>query len=259
MDLAIHLDTVWRIMLAIVAGLVALPLAGWLGRRATRLMAQRAEAAGFDRTVLSFLAGAIRVGLLIGALLAILILAGVEVSSIAAVLGAATLAVGLALQGTLSNVASGVVVVSLRLFKVGDFIAVGAHKGTVRALGLFTTELKTVQGLIVIVPNAELLKAPIVNHSGSDAHRVDLDVRLHWDGDVAAAIAAVRAAIAPDSRILAGPALEVTVTGLNEAGPVLSVRAWCRRADSLALGWSLAAETHRALRAAGIRPADPPA
>jgi small conductance mechanosensitive channel len=158
-------------------------------------------------------------------LLAVLARFGVQTASIVAVLGAAGLAIGLALQGTLSNVAAGVMLLVLRPLKVGDAILVAGHTGTVLQVGLFTTELNTPDNLFVSLPNSSVWNSSIINYSRHGTRRVDLTIGISYDDDIDKAIALAREEIASDPRMLLEPPPVVAVKALGESSVDLVVRA----------------------------------
>ncbi len=156
---------------------------------------------------------------------------GVQTASIVAILGAAGLAIGLALQGSLSNLASGLLLITQRLFMVGDYIEGGGVGGSVIEIRLFTTVLKTFDGRKVIVPNAKLTNDNIVNYSVYPTRRVEVVVSVDYASDLASVREAALAVLADDGRILPDPAPMVVVKNLGESGIDIGVRAWVKRED----------------------------
>lgn len=242
-----------RVGLAFIVALIAFPAAGLAASMVRNAARKSARLKVVDRTVVTFGAELVRVGFLIAALVLVLTLAGVESTSVAAVLGAATLAVGLALQATLANVAAGVLIFVFAPYRVGEFVEIAGKQGQVKLLSLFTTELESVQGLSIVLANAQVMTQPVTNFSRNTNRRVDIDVTLAWDSDAQIAVNAAHGAIQGDSRLSETPAPVVIVKSLSEKGPVLSVRMWTHPAHSAQLGFDAAAKIHTALREVGIK------
>jgi small conductance mechanosensitive channel len=223
-DLAINLA---------IAGLI-LAATVWLARWASRLtrtvlariQARRGDA---DVTLMSFAGSMARNIVLIIGFIAVLQQLGVQTTSIIAVLGAASLAVGLALQGALSNVAAGVMILLLRPYRVGDVIESAGRIGRVEALDLFVTELATPDNLKVVIPNGKLFGDVIVNHTFHSRRRVDVIFRLPLRADIRAITARLEARMADDPRIDKAPPPSIEVVGAAEVWIELAVRPWVAR------------------------------
>ena len=244
-----------RVGLAFMVALVAFPLAGLAARVVRNAARKSTKLKIVDRTVVTFGAELVRVGFLLVALILVLTLAGVESTSVAAVLGAATLAIGLALQATLANVAAGVLIFIFAPYRVGEFVEVGGKQGEVKLLSLFTTELESVHGLSIVLANAQIMTQPITNFTRNSNRRVDVDVTLDWDTDTDSAKAAALAAICKDARLSAETPPVALIKGLTDRGPVLSIRMWTTPANSAELGSEAAGNIHAALRKNGIKAA----
>lgn len=238
--------------------LAILGLGFWLARRIGHVIT-RAAAKGprLDATIISVLSSSARYVVLFFAMVLALQQLGVETASIVTVLGAATLAIGLALQGTLSNVAAGMVILLLRPYRLGDVIEMGGKEGIVRGLTLFTTELASFDNVRLIIPNSLVLSGRIANFSTHPQRRVDLEFRIGLDQDFDRAIEVLRAEAARDPRVLADPPLSVELNGHNEFGVLIAVWAWCKSAEWPALKAELTKAMLRRLRAEGLRPAIP--
>jgi small conductance mechanosensitive channel len=243
-----------RVGVALLVALVAFPIAGFAANAVRKAASKSAKLEVIDKTVVSFGAELVRVGFLIAALILVLILAGVESTSVAAVLGAATLAVGLALQATLANVAAGVLIFIFRPFRVGEYVEVASKQGVVKLLSLFTTELETINGLSVVLANAQIMAQPMTNYTRNPNRRVDVDITLDWDTNTDTAIAIALAAIQNDPRLSPSQAPIGLIKSISDKGPVLSVRLWTKTSDSAELGFSASRAIHRALQEAGVRP-----
>lgn len=243
----------WRIALAIGVGILAFPIAGWLAGLVRRLARRAKQVEALDATLTGFLAEIARVGILIAALVLVLTLAGVEPTSVATVLGAATLAIGLALQSTLSNVAAGFLIIVFHIYRVGDLVEVTGRRGAVRVVSLFFTEIVTPQNHKITIPNNQVLATAVWNLSAMDKRRVDIEVTLAWDTDTEHAAELARGCVGQDGRVLADPAGPAArVTRLTDKGPVLSLQVWALAGDAPQLGLDLPGKLHVALRQGGI-------
>jgi small conductance mechanosensitive channel len=156
---------------------------------------------------------------------------GIQTTSLVAVIGAAGLAVGLALQGTLSNLAAGVMLVVFRPFKIGDFIEAAGQSGTVKAINLFNTELATGDNVQVILPNGQVFNSAIKNFSFHDTRRVDLVFGVSYASDLKKAEGILRKLVEVDDRIASVPAPFVKVTNLGASSVDFTVRVWVDTAD----------------------------
>jgi len=224
-DLAVNL-VVAAIILA-----VTFWAAGWAARLIRKILARAHPHGETDVTLQSFGGSLTRYTVITVGVVAVLQQLGVQTTSILAVLGAASLAVGLALQGALSNVAAGVMLLLFRPYRVGDVVEIGGRTGTVRALDLFVTELATPDNTKVVFPNGKVFGDVIVNTSFHDRRRVDVVFRTDPKRNIAVLLAALKARAESDPLVLKDPPAFVEVTGLSEAFTEAAVRAWVERAD----------------------------
>lgn len=224
-DLAVNL-VVGAVILALTLWASA-SLAGLTQRAMGRLQGRHAP----DLTLQTFVASMVRYVILVIGLIAVLQQLGVKTTSIVAVLGAASLAVGLALQGALSNVAAGVMILLFRPYRVGDVIETGGKKGRVRALDLVITELATADNLKIVLPNNKVFGDVIVNHSHHAQRRVDVTFRIPAAADLNAVMAGVLARAKANPLVLDDPAPTVEVALLAESAVEVMVNAWTRMAD----------------------------
>jgi small conductance mechanosensitive channel len=176
---------------------------------------------------------------------------GVQTASLVAVLGAAGLAVGLALQGTLSNFAAGVMLLVFRPFKVGDFIDAAGTMGSVVEIGVFSTTMKSPDNVLIVVPNSQIYGQIIKNFNGFDTRRVDMVVGVSYDDDLAVVIDTIRRVLDADDRILPEPEPQVAVSNLGDSSVDLVVRPWCRGADYWSLRFDLTRRFKEELEGAG--------
>ena len=242
-----------------VAGLILLVTlwaSRWLSALAKAAVGRMTRQAPPDATLQTFIGSAVRYLVIIVGLVAVLQQLGVKTTSILAVLGAASLAVGLALQGALSNVAAGVMILALRPYRVGDVIETTGRVGTVRALDLFTTELTTADSLKVVIPNSKVFGDVIVNKSFHERRRVDAVFRIPITVDLAAYVAALKARAAADPRIMGDAEPVVEITGMAEAWVEGAVRVWTLPHDHPAVMADLLLAAR--MLAAGQTPLPPP-
>ena len=203
-------------------------LAGWAGR-ATRSAVDKI--AWMDGTIKPLIASVVRYLVVIITVVAVLNRFGVQTTSIIAVLGAAGLAVGLALQGTLSNVAAGVMILFLRPFKVGDYVSAGGTGGTVAEVGLFTTELTTPDNVFISVPNSQIINSAVSNFSRHSTRRIDIVVGIGYSSNIDTAFGALMKLAEADERVLADPKPEATVRALADSSVNIGLRFWVNAGD----------------------------
>lgn len=230
-----------KVNLAYLTGAVAVLVIGVILARVLSKWADKAlmSSGRIEPTVAKFLSNIIKYALWVVVGITVLTQFGVQTTSIIAALGGLALAVGLALQGTLSNVAAGVMILIQRPFRVGEYITAGTVAGTVQSIGLFTTELLQLDGLYVMVPNNELWNKAVVNASRMANRRFELIVPIAYEDDLAAAKQAMLELASADPRVLAEPAPVAFVAGLGDNAVRVGFRVWCRGSDYLALSWAL--------------------
>ncbi len=229
----------------VIGLLLAGILSGWVARALNR-------SDRIDPTVANFLSNLVKYALWALVLVTVLAQFGVETTSILAALGGMALAVGLALQGTLSNVASGVMILVQKPFKIGESINAGSISGTVQQIGLFTTELKQFDGLFVMVPNSELWNQAIVNLNRHPTRRLELIVGIAYDDSMQQARQELLALAEADERVLKDPAPQTFVSSLDDSSVGIGMRVWCATGDYLALSWDLTEATKARFDDVGI-------
>lgn len=207
-----------------------------------------------DGTLKSFLGGLVKYAILALALVTVLGQFGVETASLIAVLGAAGLAIGLALQGTLSNVAAGVMMLILRPFNVGDYIEYGGIGGTVKSLGLFGTELARPDNVYIYAPNGSIWNKDIYNYSRNKQRRQDIAFGISYNDDINKAIKTIEKVLKADKRLVTtdGKEPQIMVTGMGASSVDLQARVWCSTADFWDVKWDLNKAIKEALDADGI-------
>ncbi|WGI21771.1 mechanosensitive ion channel domain-containing protein [Amylibacter sp. IMCC11727] len=205
-----------------------------------------------DETLFTFLGSIARYALLVFAGIFILARFGIQTASLVAVIGAAGLAIGLALQGTLANLAAGVMLVIFRPFKIGDFVELDGFAGTVKSVNLFTTELATPDNVQIILPNGQVFGAAIKNYSFHDTRRVDLVFGVSYGSDLKLADKILSGLVASDDRILTDPASFVKVTNLGDSSVDFTVRVWVDADDYWDVKFDLTRQAKDAFDQGGI-------
>jgi len=192
-----------------------------------------------EKTLETFVCNLVRMALLIVVVIAAIGQLGIQTTSFIAIFGAAGLAVGLALQGSLSNFASGVLIVLFRPYKVGDFVEAAGIAGVVEQVQILTTILKTGDNKQVIVPNSQIMDSIITNYSANDTRRVDLVVGVSYEDDLDKVRKTLEEIVAADERVLAEPAVMIAVSELADSSVNFIVRPWCATSDYWPLTWDL--------------------
>lgn len=221
---------------ALVVLVIGVILARLLSKAADRAL-NRSDR--IEPTVAKFLSNIIKYALWVVVAVTVLTQFGVQTTSIIAALGGLALAVGLALQGTLSNVAAGVMILIQRPFRVGEAITAGTVTGVVQGIGLFTTEVLQHDGLYVMVPNNELWNKPIINFSRMPTRRFELLVGIGYSDNIEQARTELLALAAGDERVLDDPEPVVFVAALADSAVTIGMRVWCKTDDYLELSWAL--------------------
>lgn len=240
--------------LSVIGGLIILAVgwivAGWAKRSVDRGLSKFEK---LDITLRHFLANLVRYVVLVFVVLAVLAQFGVQTASLIAIFGAAGLAVGLALQGTLSNLAAGVMLLLFRPFKVGQYVVIaGSQGGTVKTIDLFVTELATPDNVQILVPNGEIWGSSITNYSFHETRRVDFLVGIDYGDDIDKAFDVIKGVVAKDKRCLADPEPQIVVGELADSSVNIIVRVWSAGSDYWGVKFDLTKAFKEALDAAGI-------
>ena len=197
----------------------------------TRSLRKVMQAQEIDKTLESFVCNLARMVLLTFVIIASVSALGIQTTSFIAVIGAAGLAIGLALQGSLSNFASGVLIVLFRPYKVGDWVEAAGVAGTIVEVQILTTVFKTGDNKSIIVPNGQVMNSIIINYSANDQRRVDMVVGVSYDDDLDKVRATLEDLIAADDRILDDPACTIAVAELADSSVNFIVRPWVKSGD----------------------------
>ena len=223
----------------ILAGLGTIIIGFWLSSKAASIVRkQMSTLQRVDKTLAPILASIIRYAGFILTLVVALGQFGVQTTSIIAVLGAAGLAIGLALQGTLSNVASGIMLLLLRPFSVGDWIETNSISGTVKEIGLFATQIDTFDNIYITVPNSSIWSATIINNSRHHIRRMDLDIGIGYNSDLNEVEKAL-ITLTKDKRILSDPEPQFLVVDYADSAILVRLRLYAQYDDFFALNWDL--------------------
>jgi Small-conductance mechanosensitive channel len=216
-----------------VIGAIILLIVGWLISRVVSRWAHNglSRIHGIDATLSQFFANIIRYAIMVLVIVMVLGQFGVQTASILAALGAIGLAVGLALQGTLQNIAAGIMLLVLRPFRVGESIETGNIQGIVVDVGLFATELKTSDGVYRLAPNSTLWNVPITNYSRRPTRRNEISVWIEATDDLARAQAKLMALAGRDKRVLRDPPPMVYVADFDAGGATITLRYWTSSSD----------------------------
>ncbi len=215
----------------VLGALAVLIIGMWVAKAIRKGIVKLMESRGLDPTLVSFLSALAHVAVQAFVIVAALGALDIKTASFVAILGAAGLAVGLALQGSLSNFAAGVLMIIFKPFKVGDLVEAGGVLGTVREISIFTTIVNTLDNKKTIVPNAKLMADNITNYSANDTRRVDLEIGISYGDDIDKARTVIQSALAEVDGILEHPAPDIFVSDMAESQVTFKVRPWCRPVD----------------------------
>jgi small conductance mechanosensitive channel len=215
----------------ILGALAVLIIGGWVAKQLKKVIVKLMEKSKIDPTLISFVASMAYVAMQVFVVVAALEKLNIRTTSFVAILGAAGLAIGLALQGSLANFAAGVLMIIFKPFKVGDLVEAGGVLGTVREISIFTTVVDTLDNRKTIVPNAKLTSDNITNYSANDTRRVDLIAGISYADDIDKARAAIQKVLSEVPGILENPAPDIFVSEMADSSVNFAVRPWCRPVD----------------------------
>ena len=249
METAMELLSAWGMSVigAIALLIIGRMVAGWVRGSMTKALTR----ANTDASLIPFFASMVYYVVLGFVLIAVLSLFGIETTSLIAVFGAAGLAVGLALQGTLSSFAAGVMLLIFRPIRVGDFVEVAGQAGTVAEISIFNTIMNTGDNVRITIPNAQVYGDTVKNYSFNDTRRIDLVMGIGYGDNIGTAISIIERVITGDERTLRDPAPTVAVAELADSSVNLVVRPWCKKEDYWALRWDLTRKLKEELEAGG--------
>jgi len=237
-----------------VVAAIAILLFGWIAARTIRSLVRSMLRKGrVDAALVSFASSLTYVALMAFVVIAALGQLGVQTASFVAVIGAAGLAVGLALQGSLANFASGVLIIIFKPFKVGDYVEGGGGAGVVEEISIFTTEMRSPDNKKIIVPNSKMMGDNIINYTAKEMRRIDIVAGVSYKDDIDKVRTVLRDILASDERVLKDPAPTIAVLELGESSVNFAVRPWVKTQDPRLLGRVLCdtGEDQKAVRRPG--------
>ena len=250
------IERVWELLpvygLKFAAAIVVFVVGRWIAKILTRLVKRLMERRAIDTTLVKFTGSVTYIALMTFVIVAAMAQVGIQTTSFIAVIGAAGLAVGLALQGSLANFAAGFLMILFRPFKVGDFIEGAGTAGTVEEIQIFTTTLLTPDNKTVIIPNAKLTGDNITNYTKRGTRRVDMVFGIGYGEDIDKARGIMADIIAEDTRILKEPAPKIAVHELADSSVNFIVRPWTKADDYWNVYWDTTENVKKALDDAGI-------
>jgi len=236
----------------IIAALAIFIIGRWVANLITKGVRRLLERADVDATLVKFLSNIVRILLLIFVILAAIGQLGIQTTSLIAVLGAAGLAVGLALQGSLSNFAAGVLVIIFRPYKVGDYIEAAGVAGTVDEVQIFNTVMNTPDNKRIIVPNSQITGGIITNYSAHETRRVDFTFGIGYADDIDKAKSIIEEVLTGDERVLEDPAPQIVVAELADSSVNIVARPWAKAADYWGLKFDVTETVKKRFDAEGI-------
>ena len=250
MDTAVELAMNYgpKLLLAIIVLIVGL----WIVNRVVRVMGAGMERSNTEPTLARFLSSLVSIGLKALLLISVASMIGIETTSFIAILGAAGLAVGLALQGSLANFAGGVLVLLFKPFKVGDFVEAQGVAGSVSEIQIFNTVVRTGDNKTIIIPNGAISNGIITNYSAQETRRVDFVFGIGYDDDIGKAKSTLERLFSQDERTLDDPAVLIVVSELADSSVNITVRAWVQASDYWGLYFDMLERVKQTFDAEGI-------
>lgn len=240
----------WSIRIA--TALVIFMIGRWIAKRLVKLIGAAMLRSAMDNMLANFLSNILYAALLVVVVIAALDHLGVQTTSLLAIVGAAGLAVGLALKDSLSNFSSGVMLILFRPFKVGDFIEAAGTSGLVESVNIFNTMLRSGDNREIIVPNSQIYGGLIINITARDTRRIDMVFGIGYDDDIRTAMRLINEVIEKDERILKDPAPALSVAELADSSVNINVRPWSKTSDYWAVRSDLLLNIKAAFDANGI-------
>ncbi len=215
----------------IIAAVVIFVVGLWISKIIKNCFVKTLQKKEVDPTLVGFFASMLHGGLVIFVVISAISKLGVQTTSFVAVIGAAGLAVGLALQGSLSNFAAGILLILFKPFKVGDFVKAGGEAGVIVEVGILTTEMKTPDNVQIIIPNATIMGSAITNVSGHPTRRIDMTLGVGYGDDLNKAKQIMEGLLSADERVLKDPVVTIAVANLGDSSVEFVVRPWVNSGD----------------------------
>lgn len=245
---ALLLSYAVNIVAAIAIFIIGMMVARFIASAVNRMM----QARHIDATVADFLSSLVRYGIITFTLIAALSRVGVQTASVIAILGAAGLALGLALQGSLSNLAAGVLLVTFRPFRTGEYVDLGGTAGTVQNVHIFSTTLRSADGKIIIIPNGKIISGNITNFSREPERRNEFIIGVAYDADIDLVKQTLRELVDADARIIKTRDINIQVSELGASSVNYIVRCWSKSSDLQSVYWDYLENVKKAFDARGI-------
>ncbi|MDT8271949.1 MAG: mechanosensitive ion channel [Desulfomonilia bacterium] len=217
--------------LKVVAALLVFIIGRWVAKILQRITGKLLTKRNVDPMITSFVENLVYISLLVFVVIAALAQLGIQTTSFIAIIGAAGLAIGLALQGSLSNFAAGFLILIFRPFKAGDYVEAAGVAGSIEKIQVFTTQLATVDNRTVIIPNSKIMGDTITNYSAKEKRRVDMVFGVSYGDDIDKVRSLIKAVIESDSRILKDPEPMIVVGSLGDSSVNFTVRVWVKTSD----------------------------
>lgn len=234
-----HQTFIWETIMQLIVAILIVYIGISLARLFAYLLNKTLIKKGVDTTIRDFLCLILRYTLMAISFIAGLAHIGVQTASMIAILGAASLAIGLALKGALSNFAAGILLIVLRPFKQGEFIEAAGTSGTVESIQVFNCILKAGDNRYIVVPNRSILKSNIVNVSRKPERRIDLVIRVSYESDLKQVKALLEEVVLANAKVLATPKLQIAVSELAASSVNLVVRPWVKSSDYWSVRFAL--------------------
>ncbi|WP_170121137.1 mechanosensitive ion channel family protein [Halomonas denitrificans] len=236
----------------LVAAAAIFVIGRWVAKGLHRLLMRGMQRAKVEPLLVKFLGNIAYALLLTFVVLAAISRIGIQTASLIAVIGAAGLAVGLALQGSLANFAAGVMVILFRPYKIGDYVEAGGVAGVIEDVQIFTTELRTGDNRKILVPNGQMMSGAITNASAHATRRVDLAVGVGYEADIDTVRRVLEGVVADDPRVLADPAPNIRMSAMGDSSITWIVRPWVKAGDYWDVHWEMTEAIKRRFDAEGI-------
>ena len=237
-----------KLLGAIAVLIIGLWLVGFLTRNFSKILDKR----NVDPSLKPFFKSMVNILLKVLLVISVLSMLGIEMTSFIAILGAAGLAIGLALSGTLQNLAGGVMILIFKPYKVGDFIDAKGHTGTVKEIQIFNTILKTPDNKTIIIPNGELSNSSMTNYSTEELRRVDWKIGIGYGDDADKAKEVLRNMLEADERVLKDPAVFIALSELGDSSVNFAVRAWVKAPDYWGLFFDINEKVYKEFDKVGL-------
>ncbi len=251
-DWGIPTEQVWSLLTSIAFGIIALLIGLAVIRGIVNASTRAMKKRDMDPSLIPFLRSLISIILKVGLVLLVMEMVGIQATSFIAILGAAGLAIGIALGGMLQNFAGGVIILLFKPFQVGDFIKAAGHAGTVNEIQIFNTILKTPDNVTIIIPNGELSTNSMTNFSVEEKRRLDMTFGIGYGDDMEKARGVLKEIIAQDERILKDPEPFIRVGELADSSVNFTLRLWLKASDYWAVNFDMYETVYNRFNDAGI-------